>query len=108
MSIRRALLAAGIGLVVVLQLGIPAVNLLSPRPARFGWQMYSTAQPAPEAWTKSVDGTLEPLSLDGHWAVLRAEIDDVDAFATQVCDLTDAPEVVVRLQPDATETVACA
>ena len=108
MSLRRGLLASGIGLIVVLQLGIPAANLLSPRPARFGWQMYSTAQPAPEAWARSADGTLEPLHLDGHWAVLRAEIDDVDAFASQVCDLTDAPEVVIRLQPDATETAACA
>ena len=107
MTGRKSLLAAALGLIVVIQVGVPAVNLLSPRPARFGWQMYSVAQPAPEAWTTSAKGGLEPVDLDGHWAVLRAEIDDVEGFARQVCALTDAPEVVVELQPGATESVPC-
>lgn len=107
MTAKRALLAAVIGLILVFQVGVPAVNLLAPRPARFGWQMYSVAQPAPQAWTSSANGGLEAVDLDGRWAVLRAEIDDVDGFARQVCALTDAADVVVELQPGARESVAC-
>ena len=107
MTARKTLLAAAIGLIVMFQVGVPTANLLAPRPARFGWQMYSVAQPAPEAWTPSTSGGLEPVDLDSHWAVLRAEIDDVEGFARQVCALTEAPEVVVELQPGATESVPC-
>lgn len=107
MTLRRGLVAAAIGLVVVFQVGVPAVNLLSPRPARFGWQMYSVAQPAPQAWAASASGDLEPLRLQDHWAVLRAEIDDVDGFARQVCALTESTNIVIELQPGAKEPVAC-
>jgi hypothetical protein len=87
---------------LVAQVMVPVVALFGPRPARFGWQMYSALPDVPHAWTVAADGSEEPIDLAALFAVQRAEIDYAAVLRAGLCGAVDAP--AVKVQPaNATE-----
>lgn len=102
----RAVLAAVLALLVV-----PAVILLlGPKPARFGFQMYSGYGVTTASWTDR-SGRTHELDLHAHTANPRGEV-DWPGFAPELlcARLPDASRVEVRrTRPGGTErrAVAC-
>jgi hypothetical protein len=57
------------------QILIPLAQLAwSPRPARFGWQMYSVVSNAPRFDLVMRDGTANPLDITPYVTSLRADV----------------------------------
>lgn len=92
---------------VAIALAIPATALTQPRPARFGWQMYSVAYPAPRAWLQASDGSTEQYDLADRLAVLRADVPDPVAVGQQLCATTSSPAVIVEMHPGRLVRIAC-
>jgi hypothetical protein len=93
---RRTRVAAAVATVfLVIQLAVPILALGQPRPARFGWQMYSALTSLPHVQLESADGSLTAVDLSKIVARGRAEADFSGAIATHLCETTDA--VAIRL-----------
>lgn len=92
---------------VVVAIVIPALALGQPRPARFGWQMYSVAQPAPRAWLQSADGSVREFDLADRLAVLRADIPDPTSLGKRLCAQESAKAVLVELHTTGLVRVPC-
>lgn len=92
---------------VVLAILVPALALGQPRPARFGWQMYSVAQPAPRAWLQADDGSVREFDLADRLAVLRADIPDPTSLGKRLCAEESAKAVLVELHTSDLVRVAC-
>jgi hypothetical protein len=108
MPTRRTLLTALIAAFVAVQFAVPAVMLFEPRPARFGWQMYSALPPVPEAWTVAANGAETPIDVDAQFAARRAELDYVGILRADLCRATGAIAVRIQLADrDLDETIAC-
>lgn len=80
---------------VMIQLAIPILALAQPRPARFGWQMYTALSSLPELKLESADGAITPVDLSDVVARDRAEIDFSPALTEHLCETTNA--VAVRI-----------
>lgn len=87
---RRNRLAAGliIGAFVIVQLAVPISRLGAGDPARFGWQMYSSARPSPQFVVETADGDIA-VDLDDYLAARRVEIDVSDALPEHLCSVVD-------------------
>lgn len=108
MSVRRATVITLVAAYLAVQLLVPALALLEPRPAHFGWQMYSALPRLPQAWVLETDGTERPVDLTELFAVQRAEIDYGDVLRTGLCDATGAAAIKLQRSGDAEpETVTC-
>jgi hypothetical protein len=81
---------------LAVQLALPTLGLLGPRPAPFAWQMYSTLRALPEAWTVDADGERHEVNIQELFAVPRAEIDYVAALRAGLCGATDAEAILIR------------
>lgn len=93
---------------LAVQLVVPAVALFAPRPARFGWHMYSALPPVPQAWIVHADGSSEAVDVTSLFVVPRAEIDYAAALRDRLCGISRAVEI--RVQPDADapmESIRC-
>jgi hypothetical protein len=99
---RATLVAIILAAYLTIQVIVPVAALFGPRPARFGWQMYSALPDLPQAWTVAADGTEEEIALASLFAIQRAEIDYTAVLRSGLCDVTDAPAVKVQA-PDAQE-----
>ncbi|MDQ3689000.1 MAG: hypothetical protein M3406_03010 [Chloroflexota bacterium] len=75
--------------------GLPILAFFDERPGRFGWQMYATINPAPEASVERADGLLEPVDLGPLLADARAEIEWADPLAELLCRDESVAAVVV-------------
>jgi hypothetical protein len=105
---RTALAAAFIAIFLALQVAVPAIALFGPRPARFGWQMYSALPPVPKAWTVAADGSEKPVDLATLFAAQRAEIDYESVLREGLCDATGANAIRIQATEDAPiEEIAC-
>ena len=96
-----------IAVFMVLAVAIPTVALLSPRPARFGWQMYSVAYPAPRAWLQASDGSTREFDLADRMAALRADTADPVSVGRWLCDNEQATAALLELQPTRLVRVPC-
>ena len=72
-------------LFVLIQTVVPLVKLWSPRPARFGWQMFSGRQPRVRFALVLHDGTRQPANLARYVAQSRGEVDLVTALPPHLC-----------------------
>jgi hypothetical protein len=87
--------------VLVIQVGIPLIQLWAPRPARFGWQMF-TARPAPTRYTLVFhDGTRKPVDLEPYVAKSRGEMDVETALPPHLCRVVPDLASVLVLPPGA-------
>ena|SRR5579859_5441100 len=99
--------AAALVAFMTIQVVVPIVGLFGPRPARFGWQMYSVAEAAPQAWAEARNGSLTSIDLVGRLAVLRADTRDATAIGTALCAGSTYTAVVIQFGDATTERVPC-
>lgn len=92
----RQLVRWGVVIAVILMVAVPTVALFEPRPARFGWQMFTAMAPDAVAWTEDADGSLEPVDLDALLVHARPEADLTDAIAAKLCAGGDVRAVVIE------------
>jgi hypothetical protein len=102
---RRAKALLALILLTVL-IGVPVAALFDARPARFGWQMYSTLNPAPAASIEDASRTLVPVDLDALIADPRAEIRWSGSLADLLCR-DGATVAVVVTDREGTTRVPC-
>ena len=103
---RERLLALLVIAFVIIQLAVPILQLAQPRPARFGWQMYSALTSLPVVKLETANGTVTSLDLSRVVVRERAEVDYSAALAHHVCDTTDAVAVRIGLG-ESEERVPC-
>ncbi|HEX3220062.1 MAG TPA: hypothetical protein VHU77_08585 [Candidatus Limnocylindria bacterium] len=107
-ALRRGwLVPALIAAFLVVQLLVPTIALFGPRPARFGWQMYSALPDVPRAFVVEADGSEHEIDLQHLFAVQRAEIDYVAVLRTGVCDATSATAIRLVLADGESQEVSC-
>jgi hypothetical protein len=70
------------------QLAIPLIQLAwSPRPARFGWQMYSVISAAPRFELIMHDGTAKPLDIRPYVTSMRGDVPLARFLPPHLCTL---------------------
>jgi 23S rRNA U2552 (ribose-2'-O)-methylase RlmE/FtsJ len=74
-----------------IQIGVPLARLWSPRPARFGWHMWSTVPPRLEIDLVMRDGSSQPANLRPYVAQARGELDLDNSLPPHLCRML--PEV---------------
>ena len=107
LGIRTALVSGLVTAFLAIQVVVPTVALLGPRPARFGWQMYSALPDMPRAWVLNRDGSEHPIDLGRLFAVQRAEIDYVAVLRTGLCEATGFSAVKIQLAHADPEVIEC-
>ena len=83
---QRLILVFCIGFVAI-QLAVPVRQLMAPRLARWGWQMYSVAHPQPVFLSVSASGAETPLDLIEYLASARPDLDLAAMLPPHVCRL---------------------
>ena len=77
---------------------VPLVQLAAPRPARFGWQMWTARRAFSTFLLVMRDGTTQPADLARHVAFSRGEMDLDTALPPHLCRVVrDAAAVEVRV-----------
>ncbi len=79
----------------ILLVALPIQATQQPRPARFGWQMYSTISPVPEVWTEDATGTRTSVDPARYMGDGRAEIIWAHLLADALCGDADVRSVIV-------------
>jgi hypothetical protein len=81
---------------LLIQAGVPLVQLGAQRPARFGWQMYSAKPQRARFVLVMRDGTQRPASLGPYVAQSRGELDLTSALPPHLCRMVpDLASVLV-------------
>lgn len=92
---------------LLLQIGIPLVKLLGPRPARLGWQMFSSYVVQPEVEVVYRDSTVA-IDQTRYLAHLRSEMRTGDQLPKHLCRvLPRAQDVVVSNGVAKNERTSC-
>jgi hypothetical protein len=91
---RKLLTAALFVAFVSVQVLVPALQLAEPRPARFGWQMYTAVVPLPSVWVERPDGQLDQVDVGPLLVRERGEMDLAEPIAEALC-ASQAIEAVV-------------
>jgi hypothetical protein len=94
-------------LLLLTQFALPAALLLAPRPARWGWQMYSTTSPAVALTLLGADGAATPLDTGDYLGWNRGEIDAATALPPFVCAQHPGARAVLVRRGDETWEHAC-
>ena len=68
-----------------IQIIVPAVKLTSPRPARFGWHMWTVTPPRRQVVLLMRDGTTRPADLRPYLVQARGELDLDNALPPHLC-----------------------
>jgi hypothetical protein len=95
---------------LAIQIAVPVIQLIwSPRPARFGWQMYSVVSKPPRFELIMRDGTARPLDITPYVTSMRADVPLVRFLPPHLCKLfPDAAAVSYALDDGArTGTYQC-
>jgi hypothetical protein len=86
---RVELVAAGFFVAfLAIQIAVPIVQLVwAPRPARWGWQMYSVISTAPQFELISRDGAARPLDITPYVTSMRADVPLARFLPPHLCKL---------------------
>jgi hypothetical protein len=89
---------------LAIQLAAPLVQLFwAPRPARFGWQMYSVVSKPPRFELIMRDGAAQPLDISPYVTSMRADVPLARFLPPHLCKLfPDAAAVSYALDGGAT------
>ena len=69
-----------------IQLTVPIIQLVwSPRPARFGWQMYSVVSAPPRFDLIGRDGTTSPLDISPYVTSMRGDVPLAQFLPAHLC-----------------------
>ena len=82
---QRVVATAFFVLFLLVQTGIPLVKLAAPRPARFGWQMFSGRQQRARFSLVMRDGRSQPVNLGRYVAQSRGEADLEKVLPPHLC-----------------------
>lgn len=74
---------------------VPLTAAFEPRPARFGWQMYSTLNYIPEAAIEGAAGNVTSVDVLALVADPRSEIHWAEPLSRLLCEREDSAAVVV-------------
>ena len=78
---------------LTVQLLVPLAQLVwAPRPARFGWQMFSVVTGPPEFTLVRADGTTEPMDITPFVTSVRADVPLAEFLPPHICQAV--PNVV--------------
>jgi len=88
-------------LFLLIQTGVPLVQLWAPRPARFGWQMFTATPQRPRFSLVMRDGTIRPADLRLYVAQSRGEVDLEKALPRHLCRVVPDVASVQIITPDA-------
>ena len=91
-------------LFLLIQTGVPLVQLWAPRPARFGWQMFSAKPQRPRFSLVMRDGTLQPANLGLYVAQSRGEVDLEKALPPHLCRVIPDLSSVQITAPDSKQS----
>lgn len=83
---------------LAVQMAIPIVALGEPRPARFGWQMFSGDVPQPAVGLILRDGEREPVSLEELSPVWRGDLPYRDHLGPYLCQRPEVQAVVIEIR----------
>jgi hypothetical protein len=109
-QLKRQVVAWFFAAFLAIQIAVPLVQLVwSPRPARFGWQMYSVVSAAPRFELIMRDGATRPLDITPYVTSLRADVPIARFLPPHLCTLfPDATAVSYALDGGArTGTYQC-
>ena len=95
--------AAFFVLFLLIQTAVPLVRLRAPRPARFGWQMFSATPQRARFSLVMRDGTTRPAKLDLYVAQSRGEVDLEEALPRHLCRVVPDIAAVQIDSPDSTQ-----
>lgn len=87
-------------LFLLIQTAVPLVQLWAPRPARFGWQMFSARQQPSRFLLVMRDGTSQPANLPLYVAQSRGEVDLEKALPQHLCRVVPDVASVQITAPD--------
>jgi hypothetical protein len=83
---RRATVALFCLIYLIVQIVVPALHLLHPASARFGWQMFARVPSAPVAyWLVLADGQRQPVSPSAYLGNERGDLDHVAVLPLHLC-----------------------
>jgi hypothetical protein len=86
-------------LALALQIGVPLRQLFRPRPARFGWQMFSVRPPPPIVIVLREGSARDTLHVDDYFAFRRGDLNPsyVEHLAPHLCAvIPDAQGIVLH------------
>lgn len=90
------------------QLGVPAAMLFEPRPAKFGWQMFSGTPETLGYGVVLADGTVEDVDPGEHLVTVRLDASLDRVLPDQLCRVTPAARaVLIRRIGGAEEQLPC-
>lgn len=86
---------------LTLQVAVPTVLLFGPRPARFGWQMFSAHTTAPAFAVEHADGSRALVDVDDYFAFRRGDLDPVvfDRLPVHLCRIDPTVVTVYERRP---------
>jgi hypothetical protein len=97
-SQRNILVIAFFVTFLAIQIVVPVVKLTSPRPARFGWHMWTARKRNPQFVMMMKDGTATPVILSTYLGLSRGELDLRDAMPAHLCRVVpDVASVQIKL-----------
>ena len=96
----RIAATAFFALFLAIQTAVPLVQLWAPRPARFGWQMFTASPQRPRFSLVMRDGTSRPADLRRYVAYSRGEVDLENALPPHLCRVVPDVASVQVAAPD--------
>ena len=99
-SPRERVAVVAVVVLALLQVGLPIRAMFDERPARYGWQMYSTVSQAPEVVIKYANGEAAGMDVLAPMADPRAEIRWAEHLIDRLCRDPEIESVVVRERGD--------
>jgi hypothetical protein len=94
-------------LFLLIQIGVPLVRLRAPRPARFGWQMFSASPQRIRFSLLMQDGTTQPANLGKYVAQSRGEVNLEEALPRHLCRMVSDVVSVEITTPDSKRVYPC-
>ena len=97
-STRNILAVAFFVAFLAIQILVPVVKLTAPRPARFGWHMWTARKRNPQFVLIMKDGSASPVILSTYLGLSRGELDIREAMPPHLCRVV--PDVAsVQIKP---------
>jgi len=91
---------------IVIQLAMPILALAEPRPARFGWQMYTAVPSLPRVTVEDAEGRTQWVDVTDLVARGRADADFSTGLVDHLCEAGDVVAVHIRMD-DQEDRVPC-
>lgn len=98
----RIAIACFFAVFLALQALVPIYQLLvAPRPARFGWQMFSVSAPPPDFAIVRADGSSAPIAIEPYVASARGDVPLAQFLPAHLCRIVPGAAAVRVQQPGA-------